>query len=300
MRWIGRMVLFLLLCPPGALAQSSQDSAKPASAQGAAYANSTDGFQNLIADILQAAKDKNKAREADLIHGLLIPDGSTWFTDVYGPGFGASLAAAYQRAKPGLEAQITEVYEGDVARAWPTPKIVRYTDPESVNSPVDHFLNSMSQIVPLYATVSQGTSITLLLSLKPGGAPAQMAGDLDGYFIYDRGGFRFVPMNVLMMLPSERPVRIHLDINVMQSKIIAQPTIRPPAEAIRKHISGKVVLDFVLDTGGNVKEVKVLEGDPVLSAGVMDTVKQWRFAPTTLDGDPVEVEFQMPFEFQIH
>jgi TonB family protein len=300
MRWISRLVVFLLLVCTAALAQSSQDSAKAAFPQGGTYANSSDGLQNLIADILQAAKDKNKAREADLINSLLIPDGSAWFTDVYGPGFGASLAAAYQRAKPGLEGEITAVYEGDVARGWTTPKILRYTDPESVDSPLDHFLNSMNQIVPLYATAFQATRMSFVLSLKPGGGPAQMAGDLDGYFIYDQGGFRFVPMNVLMMLPSERPVRIHLDMNVMQSKVIAQVPIRTPEEAIQKRISGQVVLDVVLDQSGNIKELRVLEGDPVLSAAVMDAVKQWRFAPTTLDGDPVEVEFQMPVKFEIH
>lgn len=160
----------------------------------------------------------------------------------------------------------------------------------------------MNQIVPLYATAFQGKSISMSfrLSAKPGGGPAQIAGDLDGYFIYDRGAFRFIPMDILMMLPSERPVRIHLDMNVMQSRIITRVAIRPPEEAIQKHISGQVVLDVVLDTSGNIKQTTVLEGDPILSAAVMDTVKQWRFAPTTLDGDPVEVEFQVPIKFEIH
>jgi len=50
-------------------------------------------------------------------------------------------------------------------------------------------------------------------------------------------------------------------------------------EAIKKHISGKIVVQFVLDIGGNIKESTALEGDPILSAAVMDAVKQWKFAP---------------------
>ncbi|HTX15177.1 MAG TPA: hypothetical protein VMD77_07775 [Candidatus Baltobacteraceae bacterium] len=150
MRWTRRLVVIVMFFCAGAFAKSQNSTIPP---QGASYANSSDGFQKLITDILQAAKDKNRAREAGLIHSLLIPDGSTWFTDVYGPGFGASLAAAYLRAKPDLEGEITAVYEGDIARGWTAPKILRYTDPESVDSPLDHFLNSMNQIVPLYTTV---------------------------------------------------------------------------------------------------------------------------------------------------
>jgi TonB family protein len=165
-----------------------------------------------------------------------------------------------------------------------------------VDSPVDHFLNCMDQIVPLYTTAFQGNTQRFYGGL----GTKQAAGDLDGYFIYDRGGFRFIPMELLMKLPNERPVRIQLDMNVMRSKLVAGDPIRVPQEAIKKHISGRVVVELVIDVSGNIKESKVVEGDPILSAAVLDAVKQWRFAPTALDGDPVEVDVQMPYIFEIH
>ncbi|MGB6823465.1 MAG: energy transducer TonB, partial [Candidatus Acidiferrales bacterium] len=105
---------------------------------------------------------------------------------------------------------------------------------------------------------------------------------------------------VLMKLPSERPVRLHLDLNIMRSKIIKEVQVRIPQEAIAKHISGTAIVGVVLDVNGNIKEAKGLQGDPILSAALMDAVKQWRFAPTTLDGDPVEVDLQIPYTFEIH
>ena len=250
--------------------------------------------------VLCAKLVKTAGIEADLIHGLLMPEDSTWFTDEYGLGFGASLAAAYRRASSGLEQEIKTVYEGNIQRGWTTPKILRYTDPESVNAPVDHFLNCMNQIVPLYTTAFQGGGPSLFMSLKPGETGKQTAGDLDGYFVYDRGGFRFIPLEILMKLPNERPVRIQLDVKIMESKLITKVPVRIPQEAIKKHVSGRVVVELILDVGGNIKESKVVEGDPILSAAVMDAVKQWRFAPTTLDGDPVEVDLQIPFTFEMH
>jgi len=299
MRWT-RLLAVTLLCLCASPAVRSQASSAGPNTGDGAYPNTADGLHSLISDIYQAAKEKNRGKETTLIQSLLIPENSTWFTDVYGPGFGASLAAAYQRLRPTLQDDMTAIFEADAERGWPIPSVARYTGPEAVNAPLDHFLNSMNQIVPLYEAASTGASRSIYLSLKPGVPGRPMGGDLDGYFIYDHGGFRFLPTSILLMLPRERPVRIQLDMNAMQSKIVTQVPVRIPPEAIQKHISGRVVVDVVLDTKGNVKESKILQGDPILGAAVMDAFKEFRFAPTTLDGDPVEVEFQMPFEFQIH
>src|SRR5262249_21423197 len=56
------------------------------------FADSTEGLQSQISEILNALKAENAARANELIHNLLMPENSAWFTDVYGPGFGASLA----------------------------------------------------------------------------------------------------------------------------------------------------------------------------------------------------------------
>ncbi|HUA02053.1 MAG TPA: energy transducer TonB [Candidatus Aquilonibacter sp.] len=299
MRWTRLLALFLM-CACAAPVVRSQASSGTSSAADGVYPNTMEGLQSLIGDIFQAAKEKNTAKETTLIQSLLMPENSTWFTGVYGPGFGASLAAAYERVRPTLQEEITTIYEADVERGWTNPQIVRYADPETVNSPLDHFLNSMNQIVPLYEAASAaGGRVSMMLSLKPGAKARPMAGDLDGYFIYDLGGFRFVPMNILLMLPSERPVRIQLDMNVMRSKFIKEVPVQIPQEAIQRHISGQVLVELVLDVNGNIKESKVLEGDPILAAAVMSAVKEWRFAPTKLDGDPVEVDFQVPYKFQI-
>lgn len=287
-------LLFSSLLPSAA--RSSQGAVTAASAQAATtYPDTPEGLQNLVSEIIRAIKAKQAPRRAELIHGLLIPENSTWFIDEYGPGFGASLGAGYQRAAARLEQEIKAVYEADAERGWTTPKILRYADPDAVKAPLDHFLNCMNQIVPLYTAAFQGGAPTILLSLKPGENGKQAAGDLDGFFTYDRGGFRFIPYEILTKLPNERPVRIALDMTVMESKLTTKAPGQMPQEALKKRIGGRVVVQLVLDVSGNIKELKVLEGNPILSAAVLDVVKQWRFAPTRQDGDPVEVDLRVPF-----
>ncbi len=268
--------------------------------QADAYPNTPDGLQKLIGDILQAAKDRDSVREAALVHSLLVPANSTWFTVEYGHGFGESLAAAYARLVPELESEIKSIYEGNVERGWMTPKLNIYDNPDAVNAPIDGFLNCMDKIVPLYQTAFHDNSTAFYMSQKPGQNGTQAAGDLNGFFVYDQDGFRFIPMNVLMKLPRERPVRIKLDMNVMRSKLQTDSHLRYPEAAIRKHISGNVVVQIVIDTAGKTKEMKVTQGDPILSQAVLDDMKNWHFEPTTLDGDPVEVEIDWSTGFTMN
>jgi TonB family protein len=265
-----------------------------------AYSNTSDGLQSLIGDILRATKAKDFAKETELIRSLLLPEDSTWFIDEYGPGFGASLAKAYRRELPGLEQEIKEIYEANMQAGRMNPKILRYGDPESVNAPIDHFLNCMNQVVPIYQTSFLGDQPMFQMTLKQGGGGKVTAGDLNGYFVYANGGFRYIPSEILMKLPNERPVRIHLGMNVMQSKITRMVYARYPPEAYTKRIGGKVIVRVDLDRDGKIQEAKVVDGNPILSQALLEAVKQWQFEPTRLDGDLVEVEVDVEMIFESH
>jgi len=62
-----------------------------------------------------------------------------------------------------------------------------------------------------------------------------------------------------------------------------------PADAKKAHISGTVVLDAIVGTDGTVKELKVVSGPDQLQKAALDAVKNWRYRPYLLNGQPVEV-----------
>src|SRR5258708_7492044 len=105
------------------------------------FADSSEGLQSQIAEILNALKAENSARANELIHNLLMPENSQWFTDVYGPGFGSSLARAYRKAVPSMEGEIRRIYQADARAGLLQAKVSKYADPEAVNAPIDRFLN---------------------------------------------------------------------------------------------------------------------------------------------------------------
>lgn len=301
------LLFFILLASSVSQARGQQGSEANSHQNAVAtLSDSTESLQKQIVEILNAIREKNSAKETELINNLLMPEDSTWFTNEYGPGFGNSLLASYRQAKTDLAQEIKEVYEANVGYGWMNPKILRYDDPEKTNSPIDHFLNSMNKIVPLYQTAFQGDRTSF--RIKPAGPgsgiramPIKVAvGDLNGYYVFVQDRFRFIPAEVLMKLPSERPIRIHLDMNVMKSKVISKGNEHFPEEFAKKRISGKAVVRVHLDVNGRIQDVTILSGDPLLAQTLVDNVKQWQFLPTQLDGDPVEVEFDVETVFQFN
>jgi protein TonB len=65
--------------------------------------------------------------------------------------------------------------------------------------------------------------------------------------------------------------------------------VYPPA-AKKAKIQGKVVIDAVIGTDGNVENLRVVSGPPELQQSALDAVRQWTYKPYLLNGDPVEVE----------
>ena len=73
-----------------------------------------------------------------------------------------------------------------------------------------------------------------------------------------------------------------------------------PEEARKARISGIVIIGAIIDHTGAVKDVTVLKPLPFgLSEAATDAVKQWTFAPATLDGKPVDVIFNLTMNFKL-
>ncbi len=73
-----------------------------------------------------------------------------------------------------------------------------------------------------------------------------------------------------------------------------------PELARRNKVSGLVVMDVVIDRTGALKDINVTKPLPDgLSEAAVDAVKQWTFAPGTLNGKPVDVIFSLTINFKL-
>jgi protein TonB len=62
-----------------------------------------------------------------------------------------------------------------------------------------------------------------------------------------------------------------------------------PPLAKQARIQGVVLLEAVISKDGAIDNLRVISGHPLLTQAAIDAVKQWRYKPTLLNGEPVEV-----------
>ena len=74
-----------------------------------------------------------------------------------------------------------------------------------------------------------------------------------------------------------------------------------PASKQDAGLSGVVPLEAIIDRDGVVSSVRVLsaQAHPDLAAAAVDAVRQWRFTPTLLNGQPVEVAMTVSVRFDL-
>jgi TonB family protein len=73
------------------------------------------------------------------------------------------------------------------------------------------------------------------------------------------------------------------------------PKYPPEARAMR--LEGEVVLAAIVTKTGRVRDVKLVKGSPILARAAMDAVKQWRYQPYRLNGEPQESETEIRVQF---
>jgi TonB family protein len=86
------------------------------------------------------------------------------------------------------------------------------------------------------------------------------------------------------------PQRIQVSKGVSQGLLVYKVLPVYPPLARQAHISGTVVLDALIGKDGTIQTLTVVTGHPMLIDAAMDAVKQWRYKPYYVKGQPREVE----------
>jgi periplasmic protein TonB len=117
----------------------------------------------------------------------------------------------------------------------------------------------------------------------PGGVPGGQAGGVLGGIIGGSGPGLPPP-------PKPTQSRIRVGGNVQAAKMVRQVQPIYPQIAKTAHVSGTIILHAVIAKDGSVQELTYISGPPLLMKAAMDAVREWRYQPTLLNGEPVEVD----------
>jgi TonB family protein len=100
-------------------------------------------------------------------------------------------------------------------------------------------------------------------------------------------------------VPHPAPHTVRLSQGLSQGLVIKKvaPVYPPVALQLRKE--GAVELTATISREGAITGVKVASGDPVLGKAAADAVRQWKYRPYLLNGEPVEIETQITVNFRL-
>jgi protein TonB len=86
----------------------------------------------------------------------------------------------------------------------------------------------------------------------------------------------------------------------MEAMLVLRVQPEYPAMARAVHISGTVQLRAIIGRDGAVRELQVISGNPLLVQAARAAVLRWRYRPTLLNGEPVEVETYITANFLLN
>ena len=129
-----------------------------------------------------------------------------------------------------------------------------------------------------------------------GGVPGGIAGGSAGGAL---GGILGGVGSNLPPPPKATPSRIRVGGNVQAASLARQVMPIYPPIAKTAHISGTIVLHAIIGKDGSVLNLEYVSGPPLLMRNAMDAVRQWRYKPTMLNGEPVEVETTISVVFSL-
>lgn len=121
----------------------------------------------------------------------------------------------------------------------------------------------------------------------PGDGPLIPGGALDGK----------PTVEIRKPSPPPHPAAMRMSEGVMEAALIYKVQPSYPATARAIHLTGTVRLRAVIAADGSVRQVDVISGNPLLVQPAVAAVREWRYRPTRLNGEPVEVETLITVNF---
>jgi protein TonB len=122
-----------------------------------------------------------------------------------------------------------------------------------------------------------------------GGVPGGSAGGVIGGII----GSAAPPPKVAT------PQKLRVSSGVAEGLKIHDVTPTYPQMARIAHIQGDVLLQATISKSGVIENLHGVQGHPILIQAAMDAVKQWKYKPYILNGEPVEVETTIKVQFHM-
>jgi len=291
-RPLGLLFFFFLTVEPSlSPAYSAQSAPAPnppqatTQASKVTYENSENGLRQLANDILKAQKENNPSRAQELLNTFVLPNFREWYADNFSDVAASRVVPAYAAGGQALPIQLAGIFLGALKEGFKNVEVVRYVDDRDActkaGSKVFSGLTARKTRVPLYELrFAHGDLFKSVFA-----------------FAYVDGAFRIVltpdyssHATETPAQPGKSPAQLAVGANVQAARLVCRVTPYYPEEARHLRVSGTVKIHAIIGKDGSVSQLDAISGPPELVTASLQAVRLWRYRPTMLNNEPVEVD----------
>jgi TonB family protein len=296
--FLAAIVFLWCVFPAGVCAQENSSTPTPVTADiKLNYPNNPGGLEKLAKDILKAQKESDTVTAGRLLESLVLPHARSWYAENFGEAIAANEGVEYEKSTKGLPVALGATFLNLYQKNSTKPTAVRLGHVCDLNTSEEIFNVLQARItqVPLYELRFINGDKFFSISL----------------FAFVDGGFRFIlrpkprrPQQVTAAATADKPAipftsRVRQGGNVAAAKLIHKVQPQYPEEARHQLLQGTVRFHAIIAKDGTIAQLRLEAGVCSLAEAAYDAVRQWRYAPTSINGDPVEVDTTIDVIFSL-
>jgi TonB family protein len=267
------------------------------------FPDSAEGMKLEIASVFRTWWSGDKEKFAAQLDSFAIPDSKSWLKQSFGAEKGAALIPGYQKSLDAFKSQIWWIC-GNWCNA---PDLMLKVEASELPRPAEETGPEAEVPRPLIPLQVENFMFTLTMGQR-------IAERSVFSFVYLDGAFRIVggtyPFWSEDLQRQRRPTQVAVGAVGPDGRITANGAVQAakmthhvapeyPQTAKKMHMQGTVHLHAVIGKDGRVKDIRVIDGDFDLAQAAVRAVRQWRYAPTLLNGQPVEVDTTISVVFSL-
>jgi TonB family protein len=305
------LFISLALSSLTALALYAQEAAPPQSPASTAtplrldFPDTPGGLEHLAKDIIKAEKEGDTARAAALAQTMILPNPAAWYLQTFGPDIANDEGAKYAASQKSLPNEIVRFFFGAIQNHFTDVEAARFGESCDDNSGESAFgtLQLRLERVPLYELrLKNGHQFLRLFALAyvDSGFRYVLAPRIPDHFPFVSTKTTTVATEVASPSLPENTQRLRVGGTVQSARIVRRVQPQYPEVARNERLQGTVRLHALIGKDGSVSHLVVLRGYCSLAKASVLAVSQWRYTPTLVNGEPVEVDTTIDVIFALN
>jgi hypothetical protein len=269
------------------------------------YPDSASGLEHLVKEIIKAEKENDGDRAHVLLESLVLRNPREWYDQVFGVDVAETPESLYEKSSPSIPSSMAHFFLNAQSENMNQVQVVRFDKSCDDNAGEDAFgiLHARLQPLPLYELrLLHGDKFLRLFAFAfvDGSFRYIITPKMDGkVFAASRPKDSSTPTGDSRNAANSDDLRLRVGGTVQAAKLLNRAQPLYPEVARRERLQGTVKMHALIGKDGSLRKLYVIKGYCSLAESSLSAVSHWRYSPTLINAQPVEVDTEIDVVFSL-